>query len=119
MKIEITYKTGKKTILENVVFWSFEKESVGFKLSDGKEYWCSKNRLENVKLIKMKFKKGQKVKYIGTEFPEHTGKTYVIDRFMKGGLFTLSTDQSVNLEGGGGVWGVSFIARVDELEEVK
>ena len=65
-----------------------------------------------------KLKIGQKVKYIGTEFPKYTGKTYPISGFVRGGGVTLYTDEHEGLEGTSGAWGIALLAGLDEIEEV-
>ena len=62
------------------------------------------------------YKVGQKVRYIGTGFPNYTDKIYRISAFWKGGV-ALSVNERVELEGSQGSWGLGFIASFDEIEE--
>lgn len=118
MKVETIYKNGEKIFLENVVGWEINELEIGFELSDGRETWFRKEALENVEITDTKFRHGQKVRYIGKEFPDRTGGVFEISSLMKGGTFTLRTNEGVQLEGAG-VWRMGFIARVNELEAVE
>lgn len=60
-----------------------------------------------------------KYKYIGTKFPEHTGKILESKNRFLGDMLILTVPNKLTMLDDGKEWGVSIVATKDEVEKVE